>query len=197
MAQVDSENSTAMPAGLAGSSAQSSRRNFLAQAAAAVAGGAAIGATLPLPGSAGASERVPDPIYAAIEAHKAARAAFEGAVRQHSVFERELSKDKRRSTIDVWEETIVETDDPRWIDCERSVIRFMDAETEAACVLVNVLPTTVAGVLALLRYAVEADTDGEGWPPVLESDDGQTRSWRHLLLANLAEILPELTGGAA
>ena len=40
-------------------------------------------------------------------------------------------------------------------------MRCMNAETDAACVLVNVLPTTMAGVVALLRYAVEADTDGE------------------------------------
>jgi hypothetical protein len=50
----------------------------------------------------------------------------------------------------------------------------------------------LAGVVALLRYTVDADTAGEGWPPVVETDDGQTRSWRHILLANLAEILPEL-----
>ena len=168
-----------------------SRRRFLAQAA----GGAALGMALPLP--AGASERVPDPILAAIEAHKAARAAFEAAVRRHSALERELPAEKRQSSVTVWEEDIVTTDDARWIDCERTVIRCMDAETDAACTLVNILPTTMAGVVALLRYAVDADTDGEGWPPVIETDDGKARSWRHFLLANLADILPELEAGRA
>ena len=42
---------------------------------------------------------------------------------------------------------------------------YHGAETDAgACVLVNILPTTMAGVIALLRYAVDADTDGQGWP---------------------------------
>ena len=123
--------------------------------------------------------RVPDPIYAAIEAHKTARAAFEASVSRHSALDRELPIEKGRSRISAWEETIVETDDPRWIECERTLTRCMDAESDAACVLVSILSTTMAGVVALLRYAVDADTDGEGWPPVVESDDGQTRSWRH------------------
>ncbi len=171
----------------------SSRRNFLAQAAAVAAGGGALGMALPLPGLAGASERVPDPIYAAIEAHKAARATFEGALRQHSALERELPADKRQTLINAWERTVVPTDDPRWIAAERAIDSLSDAETDAACVLISVLPTTIAGTVALLHYAIEADTDGVGWPQALESDDGsKTRSWGHFLLANLALILPEL-----
>jgi hypothetical protein len=82
-------------------------------------------------------------------------------------------------------------------DCERVVMRCMNAETDAACVLVGILPTTMAGVVALLRYAVDADADGEGWPTVVESGDGQTRSWRHFLGADLAEILPMLSNECA
>jgi hypothetical protein len=58
MAQVDSENSTAMPA-------VSTRRRFLSQAAAVTAGGAAFGVALPLPGSAAHGGQAPDPILAA------------------------------------------------------------------------------------------------------------------------------------
>ena len=107
-----------------------------------------------------------------------------------------MPKEKRYSSVTVWEEDIVATDDPRWIECERTVMHFMNAETDAACVLVSVLPTTIAGVVALLRYAVDADTDGEGWPPEVESD-GHIRSWRHCLLANLAEIIPALSNECA
>ena len=159
----------------------SSRRKFLAQAAAAVAGGAAIGAALPLPEAAEASERVPDPIYAAIEAHIAARAALIAAVDWHSALDRELPIEKCRSHVTAWDQTIVETDDPRWIDCELTVVRCHSAETEAACTLVNILPTTLAGVASLLRYVVDSDTDGEGWPSELEGDDGKTRTWHHFL----------------
>src|SRR6476620_1747007 len=74
-----------------------------------------------------------------------------------------------------------------------AVCHYHGAETDAACVLVNILPTTMAGVVALLRYAVDADTDGEGWPPVVESDDGQTRSWRH----SCRRIWPRFTRAGA
>ena len=67
-----------------------------------------------------------------------------------------------------------------------------EAEAEAACALVNVLPTTVAGVIALLSYAHSADTDGEGWPELATNDGpkARTRSWQFFLIQNLAEILP-------
>lgn len=69
-----------------------------------------------------------------------------------------------------------------------------DCETDAACALVNVLPTTIPGVIALLQYAVSADRDGEAWPLDLFADATETRSrpWHHFLVANLAAILPSL-----
>jgi hypothetical protein len=73
----------------------SSRRNFLAQAAVVAAGGAALGVVLPLPVSAGDSLRVPDPILAAIETHKAAAAATEAAHKRLSAFENELADNER------------------------------------------------------------------------------------------------------
>lgn len=112
--------------------------------------------TLPLPGSAGASDQLPDPILVAIEAHKIARAALETMVSLHSALGWELPIEKRGSRITMWEETIAAADDPRWIACERAVLRCLDEEADAACVLVNVLPTTTAAVVALLRYAVDA-----------------------------------------
>ncbi|MCK1682161.1 hypothetical protein IVA87_22765 [Bradyrhizobium sp. 147] len=53
MAQVDSENSTAMPV-------VSTRRHFLSQAAAVAAGSAALGAALPLSGSAAGAGQAPE-----------------------------------------------------------------------------------------------------------------------------------------
>lgn len=149
--------------------APTSRRQFLAQAAGVAVGGAA----LATPGSANVSERVPDPILLAIEAHKVARAACEAAIRQHSALDRDLPIEECRSSVTLWEETIGATDDPRWIDCERAVMRRMNAETDAACVLVKCPTDNDGRRRGVLRYAVEADTDGEGWPPVVESDDGQ------------------------
>lgn len=134
-----------------------------------------------------------DSVLEAIEAHKAARVALSAAASLNLALDRELPIEKCRSHINVWEETIVETDDPRWIEAERTVMRCMNAENDAACVMIRIRPTTMAGVLALLRYAVDADSDGEGWPPIVQP--GDARSWHHFLIANLAEVLPELAAG--
>jgi hypothetical protein len=143
-----------------------------------------------MPVPAAALGRVPDPILEAIEAHKAARATWIEWVYRHSDLEQELPKDKRQSNIDVWEELIIFDDDPRWIEAERELKRTSDLESDAAIVLLNVQPTTLAGILALLNYAVEADTDGVGWPDALESDDGQiTRHWQFFLIEGVAEAL--------
>ena len=110
----------------------------------------------------------------------------------HTILEKELPREKMRSNVTVWGEEIVSTDDPRWIECERAVVRAWEAETDAACALIRTRPTTLAGVIALLQYANAADVDGETWPrDNLVSDDGTTRSWHYFLVEMLAEVLPE------
>jgi hypothetical protein len=134
-----------------------------------------------------------DPIFAAIEAHKATRTGLTAAVDRHAQFERELQVNGRLETA-----KRLEDERRQGEEIEAAIDLAYDAETDAACVLVSDLPTTMAGVLALLRYAVDADTDGEMWPGELLSDDGsKTRSWHHFPIANLIEILPELMAGAA
>jgi hypothetical protein len=65
-------------------------------------------------------------------------------------------------------------------------------------VLLNVQPTTLAGILALLKYAVEADTDGVGWPDSLQSDDGKiTRRWQFFLIEGVAEALAGMVSARA
>jgi hypothetical protein len=162
----------------------SDRRSSLVQAASslvlAAAAGTAMGATT-------------DPIFAAIENHKAAYSNACARVDEHSRLESILPRDKCKSNINAWEEKIAETDDPRWIENERAVMRSFEAETDAACVLVSICPTTIAGVIALLRYANAADKDGEAWPRELMSDDGaKTRSWHYFLIEVIAETLPGL-----
>jgi hypothetical protein len=63
----------------------------------------------------------------------------------------------------------------------------MTAEIEAAYALIEVIPTTRLGVLALLEHTVSHDTDGNAWP------DG----WREGLLENLSEELPNIWQGRA
>jgi hypothetical protein len=63
------------------------------------------------------------------------------------------------------------------------------------------VPTTAAGLIALLKYAVFADIDdGETWPRhlTLLCDDGQevSASWHQHLIQNVAEILPNIVRAA-
>jgi hypothetical protein len=143
------------------------------------------------PAPAEALPRVPDPILAAIEAHRAITVELHSVLAAHSGLERTLPRDKRQSRVDAWEEKIIATDDPRWIKCERAVHATFDAETDAAIELLNVRPATMLGLIALLRYVTAVDRDGETWPRDLLSDDGaKTRSWHHFFIENLADILP-------
>jgi hypothetical protein len=166
------------------SSVDSSRRLFLVQAAGAAAGGAALGAVLPLPLSAATSQGDADPILAAIAAHKLAFANVISAICVQDVVEDEIQKEKCRRSEDV---------NPRWIEAQKVVSLAWRAEESAAIELVIVRPTTVAGTIALLNYAISADRDGETWPQEVVADDGETiRSWHHFLVQNLAELLPGL-----
>jgi hypothetical protein len=164
-------------------SSNTTRRGFLSTAAALAAS-----AAVAIPANA-ADASTPDPIFAAIEAHKAARLAFENAVSRGSALEEELPREKTRSWITVWEEGIVETDDPRWIDSVREVHHTSDAATDAAYALANVAPTTMAGVVGLLQYAISFRP--EEWPEGVESDeDTETRPWHTFLIETLIAVLP-------
>jgi hypothetical protein len=161
-------------------STNTTRRGFLSTAAALTAS-----ATISIPANAFGA----DPIFEAIEIHKAARLAFENAVSRGSALDAELPREKTRSWITVWEQTIVETDDPRWIDSVREVHRTSDAETDAACALASIAPTTMAGVVGLLQYAISFPP--EEWPEGVESDDDtETRPWHYFLIEMLIAVLP-------
>ena len=136
-----------------------------------------------------------DPIFEAIDAHKAARAALEQVLNRSSALDRNLPANKCQSHITAWQEVIVASDDPRWIECERAVVKRMEEEGEAAQMLITILPTTMGGAVALLQYALSADTDGERWPTSIETEEGEKRSWHHFLIGNLAEVLPALVKG--
>src|SRR4051794_37050228 len=165
------------------SSTHTTRRGLLSTAAALAAS-----AAVSIPANA-ANALGADPILEAIEAHKAARLAFENAFSRGCALEQELPREKTRSWIMVWEEEIVETDDPRWIESVREVNRASDAATDAAYALANVAPTTMAGVVCLLQYAISIPP-GE-WPEGVQSDDDtETRPWHTFLIEMLIAVLP-------
>ena len=164
-------------------SINTTRRGFLSTAAALAAS-----AAVAIPANA-ANAFAADPILQAIEAHKAARLAFENAVSRSCALEQELPREKTRSWITVWEEAIEESDDPRWIDSVREVNRTSDAATDAAYALANVAPTTMAGVVGLLQYAISFQP--EEWPEGVQSDDDtETRPWHTFLIETLIAVLP-------
>jgi hypothetical protein len=153
-------------------SIHTTRRGFLSTAAALAAS-----AAIAIPANALRA----DPIFEAIEVHKAARLAFEDAVSRGSALDEELPSEKTRSWITVWEQTIIETDDPRWIDSVR--------EVNAACALASIAPTTMAGVVGLLQYAISIRP--EEWPEGVQSDnDTETRPWHYFLIEMLIAVLP-------
>lgn len=108
----------------------------------------------------------PDPIFAAIEVHRKAKAAFEES----------FSRKEDDATRD----------------------RLCHLETQAACDLASIVPTTMKGALAVLAYAAEVDTDGMGWPDGLVTDQNQKlgRSWYHYMIKNVADGLQANVGMA-
>lgn len=147
------------------------RRDFLALTAAVATSVMAARPALALP------QRDPDPIHAAIEVHKAAAAVTRAAVERLSVFERELQADGR-----LGKENRREDEQQRGEEIEAALQQAFNDETDAACLLVGDPPTTMAGALALLQYAVTADKDGETWPTDLQSDDGSKIRSSHYFL---------------
>jgi hypothetical protein len=69
----------------------------------------------------------------------------------------------------------------------------------AAYALLDVHPTTPAGVIALLTYATDHDdaNHGIGWPEDIACEGSRdTRTWQYFVIANLTEILPKLAVSA-
>jgi hypothetical protein len=136
-----------------------------------------------------------DPIFAAIEAHKAAAAGTEAVQRRMGALEDELQAKGRLQT-----ERRLEDERRRGEEIEAALDQAHHDEQAAAYALLNVDPTTLAGVIALLTYATEYDdaTYGMGWPNDIEAEDlSNTRTWQYFVIANLTDILPKLMQGGA
>lgn len=127
----------------------------------------------PLPGSAGAAERVPDSIYAAIERHRELSADYTAAVDISSKLEEgpefeaadEISGDRCRDLLD-----------------------HADA-------LSRLEPTTLAGVIALMRYVANL----EEWQTPRDSDefDGTPTDWGKAFCTTVANALDRIGGAVA
>jgi hypothetical protein len=87
-------------------------------------------------------------------------------------------------SVTAWETKVVDTDDPRWLASERTV----DATI--------IQPTTLAGVLALLRHACDYEWNGNQWPDrVLGEDENgreKARDWKCWMFNHIADALEGL-----
>jgi hypothetical protein len=193
MIQAESVHSTP-PTNTSATEPQSSRRGFLVQAAGVAAGGAALGVGLPLPSSpartAQSSDAEADPIFAAIEAHRAAIAAHDQAVGIENSLEESLPDEQRQSRMKVWEKTIVETDDPSWIAAVQTRWEASESMDDLAINLLNTEPTTVAGIEALLRYF--ADQEEGLFPEEVNHDDGSEDAFGAYLVRHAADALRKI-----
>jgi hypothetical protein len=141
----------------------------------------------------GEASQDPDPMFAAIAAHEASLRALSVGLNVMYTLEEELPTQLRKSNIDAWEEVIVETDDPRWIESEKNVHALFQADQEAAIGLINVEPVTLAGLAALMRHVTEYERKGDSWPGGLQDTGAKPTSigkgWEVYLHRNIASLL--------
>ena len=141
-----------------------------------------------------------DPILQLIERHKAANAELDAAYAHLSDMEEIIPTELAKGTSYCFEVQIVETDDPRWTAAN---IRYNDCviKTDAVAIeMLNVKPTTLAGLRAMLEYAAEHVAQGNLWPDgaQIEDDDEdpegkvlafRARDWSFYLMRNLGEAV--------
>lgn len=130
-----------------------------------------------------------DPIFHLIEAHRSAHAAMNDAFSEQSRLEGQIPAGKRESHVDHWETDVVDSDDPRWIACQRRLHAACEADTNAALALIEEPPATIKGAIALLQYVAETEVDGIEFPNGLVTDEDQKagKSWSFYLHKNVAK----------
>jgi hypothetical protein len=134
-----------------------------------------------LPARAAAPAPAPDPVLAAIAAHREAAAALEAAVRYLSDMEEGLVDDggeDRGSEAD---------DDPLLLAAVAAFDAACDADAHAAWALARLRPPCLAGAVALLRYAGDVEADGSDWPE--PPDDERGADWASTFHHNIAAAL--------
>lgn len=157
-----------------------SRRAFLSTVVLAAAGAA-------LPCSDGlAAEGSPDPIFAAIERHRAAFTAHDASLGEDELESAIPSRLRQSSFFDAqrgdpdWR---VPTDHPDWITHIEESCRAWREEEEAAAALLSTEELTPAGAVALLTYASYREDRRDPWP------DFEEGSWLYLMLCRVVEVL--------
>jgi hypothetical protein len=134
---------------------------------------------------------LPDPVFAAIAAHKAAYARLDAACSRLSRLERDIPKERRKEWFDEDRDAGVGADDDaRWTAALAAYRAASDTETRAAWALAHAQPAGLAGAAALLRHAYEFEAGGDDWPGEPEEEDGD--EWSLTFHRGLAAALEAL-----
>jgi hypothetical protein len=158
MAQADSINTTSRRAVLAGIATIST----VAAPALALSGAA------------------PDPIFAAIERHRSAHAAYiaaidvQGDMEVRLVDEQLAAAGSPEKCSDRWYKALdAATHDPQYLGAKETCNKSSEAESAAAWALIGEPAVTVAGAAALAAYALEYKLSDISWPPNPDHEEGQ------------------------
>ena len=164
MAQVDSENSIAMPV-------DTTRRRFITIAAGAsiVSVGRHVAAAAPPTSTPEVSSAPVDPIFALIAAKQAADVAHGNAIDVQDAADVRYGYDSQQA----WD-----ADEA----CEEACHRAMDAAWQLA----RTTPTTFAGIVAVLRFANQFEDEGMEWP---DTDAVGGDGWHYQLRATMAAAI--------
>ena len=176
-------------------------RRSIVNALVSVASVSAAAAVAPPTLAAGAQPS--DPIFAAIEKHRAAWRAYEALCIDQSRLEESLPQDQTR-----WnprrDDRCTPPPDGTHPDWARVVIAnraAWDAHLDATLEMIHVAPTTIAGAIALLRYFHDHVSVGGEWPADLVDDvddpDAEERPCSWFLHRHVADALAEIANAAA
>ena len=126
----------------------------------AVLAGAATLPALAIP--AIAMSAVADPIFAAIDRHKTAYAEFERVVHLEGQLRDTIPAERRTRyhVSDRYNAEMIANDDPTWSKHQDMWFASSEAADDRAMNLLNIAPTSMVGVAALLDYAAAFEKNG-------------------------------------
>jgi hypothetical protein len=149
-----------------------------------------------------------DPIFAAIEAHKAAVIAHEVACDAHAQAEEGIPWERRKSFFlsrvccGDEHDHFVNTDAPEWLAVAMAYVDALDAEISTAIALTNIHATTIPGLMAVTVYVSNLTNCGYDWTigeGLIDEDAGDTepRSFEACLIRSCAVALAQINGVTA
>ena len=159
---------------------------------AATAAGISAAATTPLLSQV--LSAAADPAFALIAVHKAAYLRHERVCHLLSDLEGQIPKEKRREWFPKDRAKGVDAnDDPRWRSGKTEYWAASEADDKAAWALAHARPATLAGTVALLRYAHDRELEGHDWPCDPPHDGADDDDWYATFHSSLAMALENMS----